>query len=31
MVRFDPELIDAMVALAPHTFTLRARNPSATR
>ncbi|MBI5090452.1 MAG: trimethylamine methyltransferase family protein [Actinobacteria bacterium] len=27
MVRFDPELVDAMVALAPHMFTLRARNP----
>ena len=27
MVRFDPELIDAMVRLAPHEFTLRARNP----
>lgn len=28
MVRFDPELIDAMVELAPSTFTLRARNPA---
>ena len=28
MVRFDPELIDAMVPLAPHMFTLRARNPA---
>jgi len=27
MVRFDPELIESMVALAPSTFTLRARNP----
>ncbi|MCU1358789.1 MAG: methyltransferase [Ilumatobacteraceae bacterium] len=28
MVRFDPELIDAMVALTPSQFTLRARNPA---
>jgi trimethylamine--corrinoid protein Co-methyltransferase len=27
MVRFDPALIDAMLALAPSEFTLRARNP----
>lgn len=28
MVRFDPELIESMVALAPSTFMLRARNPA---
>jgi trimethylamine--corrinoid protein Co-methyltransferase len=28
VVRFDPELVDSMVALAPSTFTLRARNPA---
>jgi trimethylamine--corrinoid protein Co-methyltransferase len=27
MVRFDPEMVEATVALAPSTFTLRARNP----
>jgi trimethylamine--corrinoid protein Co-methyltransferase len=27
VVRFDPELIESMVALAPSTFTLRARDP----
>ncbi|MGB8858517.1 MAG: trimethylamine methyltransferase family protein [Ilumatobacteraceae bacterium] len=27
VVRFDPELIDAQLALAPSEFTLRARNP----
>lgn len=27
VVRFDPELVEAMVALAPSQFTLRARNP----
>jgi trimethylamine--corrinoid protein Co-methyltransferase len=27
MVRFDPELVEATVALAPSEFTLRARNP----
>jgi len=28
MVRFDPELIEAQVALVPHEFRLRARNPA---
>jgi trimethylamine--corrinoid protein Co-methyltransferase len=27
IVRFDPEMVEATVALAPSTFTLRARNP----
>ncbi len=28
IVRFDPEMVEASVALAPATFTLRARNPA---
>ena len=28
MVRFDPEMVEAAIALAPHSFTLRARNPA---
>jgi trimethylamine---corrinoid protein Co-methyltransferase len=27
VVRFDPEMVEAMVALAPRSFTLHARNP----
>ena len=28
IVRFDPEMVQSAVALAPHSFTLRARNPA---